>query len=127
MMKTILIQNGSPAMYGLEPNAELFLARCTYIARSQTGDYESRIYVTRTGMPVLLIKDFKTDTSVIPLPTFDELQNQCEEQTWSLYRQAFQIGDLMVRNKSSIQQANTAAKELAKNLSENNCIVMIET
>ena len=106
--------------------AELFLARCTYIARAQTGDYESRIYVSKDGMPVLLIRDFKTNTTVIPLPSFSDLQSLCEEQTWQVYHKELQIGDLMARNRCSVRQTETIAKELGRNLAENNCIVMIE-
>ena len=128
MKRTILYQNGVAVEYAFVPESELVLAKSAHIAQIKLPNgHGADIYIPRNGFPILLVGSIHDSNSPFGLPTYDELEKMCSEQTYAKYGQSYTIPDAIGRDGvCSFAKANKLRKTIEENLRNENILVFID-
>jgi len=128
MKKSVTYRGGRIAVYGLEPSSEMVLAKSAKVGEIKLpGGNAIKIYIQPTAEPLLLVESIKDAYTQIELPLYDDLDSLCQEQTYCLYKQAYLMTDVFLRDGiCSLSDLPAFQQRLAENLSAKNYTVFIE-
>lgn len=128
MKRTILYQNGNAVEYAFVPESDLVLMRSAHIAQiTLPSGRTAEVYMPRNGVPILLVGSVKDAMGPFDLPSYDELEKKCEEQTYMKCGQAYTIPDAIGRDGvCSFAKANKLRKTIENNLEMINILVFID-
>ncbi len=128
MKRTILYQNGKVVEYAFVPESDLVLAKSAYIAQIQSPKgHAIDVYMPKNGVPVLLVASVKEAMSQFDMPSYEELEQLCEEQAFVKYGQAHTIADALGQaGVCSFAKANKLRKTIEENLIERNYLVFVD-
>lgn len=126
MKRVITISKGVIASEQEVPDFSRILRGSAFIAAVPQGDTDSDIYLSETGVPMFLLKQYGQDPASLFIPEFWELDEMCSEQSYERTGQAYLITDILARDGICTYKTGGALRKLVRqNLKDRTYIVLL--